>query len=100
VASEGDFYFIAGTPVNVRDRTEAVSPSLRKPDMLPPQELRAALVTVVKDNLGADRGKAITAVSRAVRFRATSTQLRTIIDEQIAILVRSGELSDAAGRLT
>ena len=68
--------------------------------MLPPVELRAALLAVVEKSLGADREEAVTSVSRAVGFRATSGQLRAIIEDQIRLLLQSGELLEADGRLT
>ncbi len=68
--------------------------------MLPPLELRAALLAVVEQNLGADREEGITSVSRAVGFRATSAQLRGIIEQQIQLLLDSGELLEVEGRLS
>jgi hypothetical protein len=68
--------------------------------MLPPMEIRLALVAIVEKSLGADRSEAITAVSRAVGFRSTSAQLRAIIDEQITTLLQSGKLMEIEGRLT
>jgi very-short-patch-repair endonuclease len=100
ITHDGPFYLITGAPVKVRDRSQATSPSLRKPEMLPPLELRAALLAVVEQNLGADREEAITSVSRAVGFRATSAQLRGIIEQQIQLLLDSGELLEVEGRLS
>jgi len=91
---------VTGSSVKVRDRSQATSPSLRKPEMLPPSELRAALLAVVQQNLGADHEEAVTSVSRAVGFRATSAQLRVIIEEQARLLVQSGELLETEGRLS
>jgi hypothetical protein len=99
ITREGPFYLVPGSPIKVRDRSQATSPSLRKPEMLPPVELRAALLTVVEQNLGADREEAVTSASRAVGFRATSAQLRAIIEEQIQFLLQSGELLEAERRL-
>jgi hypothetical protein len=100
IAHDGPYSLSAGAQVRVRDRSQATSPSLRKPEMLPPVELRAALLAVVEQNLGADREEAITSVSRAVGFRATSAQLHAIIEEQIQFLLASGELLNTAGRLS
>jgi very-short-patch-repair endonuclease len=100
IVREGRFYVVTGSTVKVRDRSQATSPSLRRPEMLPPLELRAAILAVVEQNLGADREEAVTSVSRAVGFRATSAQLRVIIEEQIRLLVHSGELIEIEGRLS
>ena len=86
ITREGSFYFITGSSVKIRDRSQVVSPSLRKPEMLPPAELRAALLAVVERNLGADREEAVASVSRAVGFRATSAQLRVIIQRASLLL--------------
>jgi hypothetical protein len=55
---------------------------------------------VVEQNLGADREEAVTSVSRAVGFRATSSQLRGIIEQQVQFLLDSGELLEVDGRLS
>jgi hypothetical protein len=68
--------------------------------MLPPIELRVAVMAVVEQNLGADREEAITLTSRAVGFRATSAQLREMIEQQIDFLISLGVLTEVAGRLT
>jgi very-short-patch-repair endonuclease len=100
ISREGPFYLIAGAPLKIRDRSQAISSSLRRPEMLPPVELRAALLAVVEKSLGADREEGVTSVSRAVGFRATSGQLRAIIEEQIRLLLQAGELLEADGRLS
>jgi len=100
VARSGLFYFLADGHVRVRDRADATSPSLRRPEMLPPMEVRSALIEIVERSFGADRSEAITAVSRAVGFRSTSAQLRAIIEQQIVSLLRSKDLMEIEGRLT
>jgi Protein of unknown function (DUF3320) len=100
VTHEGSFYLITGAPVKVRDRSQSMSPSLRRPEMLPPLELRMALLVVVEQNLGADRDEAITLVSRAVGFKATSAQLRQLIEQQIDSLIESGDLLEVDRRLS
>jgi hypothetical protein len=73
---------LTGSSVKVRDRSQATSPSLRKPEMLPPLELRAALLAVIEQKLGADRAEAVTSVSRAVGFRATSAPSRMVTSDR------------------
>jgi len=99
ISFDGSFYLIVGAPIKVRDRSQA-SPSLRKPEMLPPIELRVAVMAVVEQNLGADREEAIILTSRAVGFRATSTQLREMIEQQIDFLISLDVLTEVDGRLT
>ena len=45
---------------------------LRKPDYLPPVEIAAALVAVIRTNLGVPMDEAITEVARLFGFKATS----------------------------
>ena len=57
-------------------------------------------MAVVEQNLGADREEAIILTSRAVGFRATSTQLREMIEQQIDFLISLDVLTEVDGRLT
>jgi very-short-patch-repair endonuclease len=97
---EGDFYAMPGSEPQVRDRSAAQSPTLRKPEALPPAEIGVALVDIVSRNFGATEDQAIQAVSRALGFKATSTQLRDIIADVLQDqlnsekLVRRGTLID------
>ena len=77
----------------MRDRSKASSPSLRRPEMLPPAELREAALKIVQTNYGAGREEVIILVSRLVGFKATSAQLRASIDQVIDSLVANGVLS-------
>jgi hypothetical protein len=77
----------------VRDRALAASPTLRKPEMLPPAEIEAALLSVVARNFGATEDQAATAVARALGFRAVSAQLRDTIRAVLRTAVDSGVLA-------
>jgi very-short-patch-repair endonuclease/energy-coupling factor transporter ATP-binding protein EcfA2 len=90
--SSGDFIDIALRPVRtVRSRADA-SLSLRRPEMLPPSEIRYALTRVVEVHFGITEEEAILQVARAFGFSSTSGQLRELIAEQVRQMVRSGEL--------
>lgn len=88
-------YHVKGRPTVVRDRGEAESRSLKKPELLPPQEIRSALVALAHAAHGVRREEAIVAVSRMLGFSATSRQLRDVIDLQFERLVQTGGLEDA-----
>lgn len=90
---------IPGKTVRIRDRRAASSPSLRRPEYLPPAEIRAGILGVVKANLGGKPDEIVLAVSRAFGFQATSTQIRDLIKAQIDALVKAGNLIDQAGLL-
>ena len=89
---DGDFYAEPGVQPVVRDRGEARSPTLRKPDALPPAEIAAALVEVLGRNFGATEEQAIQAVSRALGFRSTSAQIRETIETVLRAQLISGVL--------
>ena len=90
--SSGEFIDIALRPVRtVRSRADA-SLSLRRPEMLPPSEIRYALTRVVEIHFGITEGEAILQVARAFGFSSTSGQLRELISEQVRQMVGLGDL--------
>jgi very-short-patch-repair endonuclease len=89
--------FLPGAPMPVRDRTAVRSPSLRKPDLLPPQEVRAAIEKVIAAHHGASAADIVRTVSRLLGFQATSTALRKIIGKQIEREVKSGRIHEFDG---
>ncbi len=62
----GDFLSIPGTSVSVRDRSAAVSSTLRRAERLPPSEIAAAVTEVVRANFGATSDQIVQAVSRTI----------------------------------
>lgn len=79
IVQEGDFLSIPGTKPQARDRSSVKSLSLRRPDTLPPAEIEAAIMEVVRANFGATEDQVCMVVSRAFGFKSTSTQLREAI---------------------
>jgi very-short-patch-repair endonuclease len=100
VAHEGEFYFKKGVEPQVRDRSAAVSAGLRKPECLPPQEIKAAILALVDANFGANADQLPTEVARTFGFKATSMQLREIIEQQIQALIANKQLEQAGDYLT
>lgn len=86
--------YLPDTPVPVRDRAAAPSPGLRKPDLLPPIEIRAAIVAIVTAYHGASKAELPAVVARTFGFRTTSSNLRTVVDAQTRKLIRSGTLAE------
>ncbi len=89
---EGDCYQLKGAPVLVRDRSAASSRSLKKPELLPPQEIREAIGSLVRESHGMQREETAIAVSRLLGFQATSQQLRERIEQQVDLLISNGTL--------
>jgi very-short-patch-repair endonuclease len=80
---EEGFLWQPGCMPTVRDRAQVSSPGLRKPEMIPPTELRTAIVQIVQANFGATRDQIVQSVSRDLGFKATSAQLRGVIEAAI-----------------
>lgn len=84
--------------LNVRDRSAVTSLTLRKPDMLPPYEIRIAVMKFVQAHFGATLDETVNGVARLLGFKATSAQLRQVIEAAVTQavsdggLVRQGEL--------
>jgi hypothetical protein len=77
-----------------RRRDDSTLPSLRKPENLPPQEIRAAIVVVVERHLGVQREEVASAVARLLGFKSTSAQLKAVIDAQLRKLLKSGVVTN------
>ena len=99
LAEDGDFLTIPGRTPRVRDRSEVRSASLRKCDSLPPAELEAAILSVVRENYGATDDQVVQAAARAVGFKATSGQLRDLLAEVITAAVSGERLTRRNGML-
>jgi len=93
IRREGDFLSIPGATVRARSRAEVSSVTLRKPEMLPPGEIEVAIRATVAENLGAATGELIQSVARQFGFKATSTQLRDLIQGVLDGLVAKGDLT-------
>lgn len=100
ITQDGDFLLrAAGGSVVVRTRSNVSLASLRKPEMLPPAEIRACLLTLIEHHVGALHDEAIRAAARELGFRSTSEGLRLTIEREIAQLVSAGRLREVQGRL-
>ena len=92
IVREGDFLSLANAEAIVRDRRNALSSGLRKPETLPPAELRAGILRIVTDNFGATDDEVAGALSRQLGFKATSAQLRAVIASAVEALLVEGRL--------
>lgn len=92
-----DFLSLTDQKPLVRDRSDVSSPSLRRCDTLPPAELEIAVLDIVRANFGATDEQICSAVSRAIGFKATSSQLRDLIAEAVTTNISKGWLSRKNG---
>jgi len=100
VKREGPFYFKPMADIPVRDRSGVSSSGLRKPESLPPQEIRKAILLLVEENYGVSRDELPVEVARLFGFKATSAQLREVIEQQIQAMLSSKSLQDMDGHVT
>lgn len=68
--------------------------------MLPPAEIRLAVMEIVQANFGATRDEAAIGVARLFGFKATSAQLKAVIEREVGVLVAQGTLQEREGILT
>ncbi|WP_428245436.1 DUF3320 domain-containing protein [Ferrovibrio sp.] len=99
LSKDGEFYSIPGAEIRVRDRGDALSLTLRKPEILPPAEIQKAVITFVAAHLGATEEEAIIGTSRLFGFKATSAQLKQVIVGVIAAAEQDGHLVRQSGLL-
>lgn len=100
VERDGVFLTIPGAPVRIRDRSATSSLTLRRADILPPTEIRAAILDIIQINFGATSDQVVQAVSRMFGIRSTSAPVRSVIETEIGALVSDGTLTTQAGLLT
>ena len=93
---EGGFFLHSESQLKVRDRSDVNSPSLRKPDYLPPTEIDAAILDLAERNHGLVETEVAKTVSDALGFSALSQKLRARIEPRIAHLVESGKMERTA----
>ena len=92
VSREGEFLLWPGREIVVRDRSDVASTTLRRPELLPPMEIDAAIQHLVRENLGATLDEMALHVSRRLGYRTTSAQLRAALIARAEALVAKGAL--------
>jgi very-short-patch-repair endonuclease len=100
IIREGEFLLWPESEVVLRDRSGVASLGLRRIEMLPPTEIDAGLISIIRTSLGATADQAVNAVARGLGFKATSSQLKDLVETRIAGLQAKGLLSESEGMLT
>lgn len=90
-------YHVKGAPIPIRNRSMAASRTLKKPELLPPKEIRETILVLVRESHGMHREEVATAVARLLGFLATSQQLRDCIEGQIDVLLVDERLAVEGG---
>jgi hypothetical protein len=100
IEQSGLFFRLANrAAVPIRSRESVASANLRKPDFLPPAEIREALAATVRVHLGMMIDEAATEVARLFGFRTTSLQLKQIILDEVRFLLEAGVLEQRSENL-
>lgn len=99
VSRDGPFLSLPGSPTTARDRSAAASTNLRRADRLPPAEIRAAVLEIVRANFGATKEQIVQAVSRAFGIKSTSGPVRIVIETEVDRMTEGGNLVLQAGVL-
>ena len=92
IIRDGRFYALPGAPPMIRDRSAVRAASLRRPEMLPPAEIQAAVLEVARAHYGAAPGEIATRVGRLLGIATTSAPLRALIEAETLRLLASGRL--------
>jgi hypothetical protein len=94
VIQHGEFLDVSTRDViAVRNRETVNSSNLRKPEFLPPSEVQAALLELVRTHYGINKDEAVTSTARLFGFRTTSQQLRELIESAVDKLVGKDQLT-------
>ena len=81
-----------------RDRSRADS-SLRKPAMLPPSEIRQAILVAVRENVALQSHHVAVEVARKFGIASTSQALRDVVNREAQALVGNGEVTEHNGQV-
>ncbi len=97
---DGDFLAsVRAANCPVRDRSEVAYSSIRKPEMLPPVEIRKAMIAIVQVHVGIRPAEAMVEAARLFGFKSTSSKLRQVMEREIEALVSSRILERRNGKL-
>ena len=87
-----------GEPI-FRDHHNELVYSPRKPEMLPPAEIRNAITAIVQVRLGVAPDEAVVETGRLFGFRSTSPQLKQVIEREMNALVAEQVLNNRNSKL-
>ncbi|AXK83829.1 DUF3320 domain-containing protein [Pseudolabrys taiwanensis] len=99
VARRGEFCFKPGAAITLRDRSQVMSPGLRRPEMIAQEELAQGVIEIVTSNLGATEEEIVLGVARMLGFKATSAQLKSLISAAVSDLITAQTLKSQDGLL-
>lgn len=92
IYDENGFLLHREAKVQIRNRQNVLSSSLRKPELIAPQEIASGACEIVRKSLGATEDEIITSVSRMLGFKATSSVLKRVISDAIKQEIKNKRL--------
>jgi len=92
VEEDREIILLPGKEVQIRDRSDVDSSSLKKVDFLPPQEIQVGILQLVRASHRVEMGELAVGVARMLGFKSTSKQLREVVEREVDVLVQRGEL--------
>lgn len=93
------FYLNPNNEIKIRNRSAVISQGLKKPECLPPQEIRKATLILIEINYGASRTQISSEVARLFGFRAVSAQLKEVIEKEIQSMITDKSILESEGLL-
>lgn len=88
---------LSGRPVPVRSRESVMSSGLRKPDMLPPAEIREAILRLIDEAHGVAAEQLPVAVARVLGLKTTPPVLRQRVQDQLDQLIARETVEELRG---
>ena len=94
---EEECILCTGKFIMIRNRENARSASLRKPDTLPPQEIRTAILQIIERHHAVGERELVSTTSRAFGFKATGATLKQRVTEQLKKLMDEAKIKQENG---
>jgi very-short-patch-repair endonuclease len=91
---DGSFYSLKPlTACPPRDRSNIRSSTLRKPEMIPPVEVRTAVLQIVREHVGVEPQDAVVEVARVLGFQRTGAEVERLVEGELRALLADGVLA-------
>ena len=95
---QGDFLLKRNE--RILPRQSASRKDVRKPEHIPPVEIQEAIKLCLKNAFTMDREDLKTDVARLFGFKRTGTNISTVIDNEVSLLVRNHEIQVQDGKVS
>lgn len=86
------FPLLPGQVVAARDRSSVTWQTLRRPDMLPPAKIAAAVLQVGRISLSAALDKVIQAAAKLLGFKTVNAQIKVLVHAVVNTLLVANDL--------